>query len=364
MKKIGILTLHRANNYGAVLQNFALLKAIENIEHSEHSTETIDYIIPKIDKQYAPKLFLINKNIFRMLKDNCRNWSNRKNELVQYDKYTDFRDRYLKISSNSFDKYTIANSNYDLYIVGSDQIWNRKIIGADSEEIFSLQFTYKKKASYAASAGSINNLIELKSLKDFDYITVREQDLYDYLNKNGLQAMVVCDPTLLVPKEEWLSLISDVFIDHSNYVYLYYVGSGRDEAAKIANDISSNLGNKVYYSQKVDRKSRKYGINKFSDGPLDFLKEIANSDYVVVSSFHGTVFSILFEKDFIALLHKETGSRVRSLLTKLGLEDRIVDNYDDYKTRNFNPIDYDRVRPILEQWRQESQEELKKICEL
>lgn len=361
MKKIGILTLHRANNYGAVLQNFALLRTIGFLGFF---AETIDYVIPIIDDGYRPKLFLKNKNKFQMLKANCWNMFNISNELRQYNKYKDFRNKYLKISKDSFDKTTISNSDYDLYIVGSDQIWNKDIVDNEHEQTFCLEFTNMKKASYAASCGSIYYLFDLSEIKDFDYITVREQELCDYLNNNGIKAKVVCDPTLLLSKREWLGLISDVSLDHSNYVYLYYVGSGRDEAAKIANDVASNLGDKVYYSQKVDRRSRKYGINRFSDGPLDFLKEIANADYVVVSSFHGTVFSILFEKQFVALLHKETGSRVKSLLTKLGLEDRIVDNYDDYKTRKFTPIDYDRVRPILEQWRQESLEELKKICEL
>ena len=361
MKKIGILTLHRANNYGAVLQNFALLKIIESLGFS---AETIDYIIPAIDKAYAPKLFLKNKNILRMLMANYWNVFNKKNELVQYNKYADFRDKHLKISKYSFDKTTIANPNYDLYIVGSDQIWNKNIVGDEHKQTFCLSFTNKKKASYAASCGSLDSAFDLKSIKGFDYITVREQDLCDYLNGNGIQAKVVCDPTLLLSKQDWLGLISDVTIDHSKYVYLYYIDSGREEAAKIANDVASKLGDEVYYSQKVDRRSRKYGNNKFSDGPLDFLKEMANSDYVVVPSFHGTVFSILFEKQFVALLHKETGSRVKSLLTKLGLEDRIVDNYDDYKSRKFNPIDYNRVNKVLEQWRQESLEELKRICEL
>lgn len=361
MKKIGILTLHRANNYGAVLQNFALLKAIESLGFS---AETIDYIIPEIDKAYAPKLLLKNKNIFRMLKANCWNVFNKKNELVQYNKYADFRDEHLKISTDSFDNSTISNSNYDLYIIGSDQIWNKGIVGEEHKQTFCLNFTSKKKASYAASCGSINCSFDLSEIKDFDYITVREQELCDYLNNNGIKTKVVCDPTLLLTKEDWLDLILDVSADHSNYVYLYYIGSGRDEAAQIAKDVASNLGNKVYYSHRVDRRSRKYGINKFSDGPLDFLREIANSDYTVVSSFHGTVFSILFEKQFFALLDIKTGSRVKTLLTKIGLEDRIVDNYDDYKTRNFTPINYDRVRPILEQWRQKSLEELKKICEL
>lgn len=364
MKRIGILTLHRANNYGAVLQNYALLKALDNIEESVYSVETIDYIIPEMDSQYAPKRFLISKKWFFALKYNYYIWLNRNNELEQYNKYSDFRKDYLKISSDSFNESSISNSNYDIYIVGSDQIWNRNIVGSEHESTFCLKFTNKKKASYAASSGSIDSAFDLKNVKDFDYITVREQDLCAYLNSNGMRAKVVCDPTLLLSRDEWQNLISDVSIDHSNYVYLYYVDSGMDEAAKIAKDVASNLGDKVYYSQRVGRKSKNYGINKFSDGPLDFLREIANADFVVVSSFHGTVFSILFEKEFVALLHKETGSRVRSLLQKLGLEDRIVDNYDDFKAKKIDSIDYDKVNRILEQWRQESMEELKKICEL
>lgn len=361
MKRIGILTFHRANNYGAVLQNYALLKAIETLGYF---AETIDYIIPDMDEGYRPKLFYKRKNPLRMLMANYNNLLNKRNELEQYKKYADFRGKYLKISSVSYSNTTIADSDYDLYIAGSDQIWNRGIVGDEHKPAFCLSFTNKKKASYAASCGGLDCSFNLEEIKDFDYITVREQDLCEHLNNKGLQAKVACDPTLLLSKDEWNDLIADVSIDHSDYVYLYYLDSGRDEAAKIAKDAASKLGDKVYYSLKSDRRSRKYGINRLSDGPLDFLKEIANSDFVVVSSFHGTVFSILFEKEFVAILHEKTGSRVKSLLSKLSLEDRIVKDYDDYKSREFSPIDYNRVNKTLEQWRQESLEELKKICEL
>lgn len=134
----------------------------------------------------------------------------------------------------------------------------------------------------------------------------------------------------------------------------------------IAKDLARKNNLDVVYSKRLDSESERnhYGINRFSDGPLDFIKEIECADYVVVSSFHGVAFSILMEKNFIALLHENTGSRVHSLLRKLGLQDRIVKNFEDYQNRKFAAIDYTRVRPIIENWKMESIEHLRKICEL
>lgn len=146
----------------------------------------------------------------------------------------------------------------------------------------------------------------------------------------------------------------------------YYIDSGRNDAACIAKDLARKNNLDVVYSKRLDSESERnhYGINRFSDGPLDFIKEIECADYVVVSSFHGVAFSILMEKNFIALLHENTGSRVHSLLRKLGLQDRIVKNFEDYQNRKFAAIDYTRVRPIIENWKMESIEHLRKICEL
>lgn len=363
MKKIGILTLHRANNYGAVLQNYALQQALLNLGAE---CETIDYIIPQIEKEYKNITLYRGLNPLKSICGLFWDIVNYSNSSCAYKKFEEFRNSKLQISSRRFDKTTINQCMYDVIIVGSDQVWNSGIVRYDNIPTFGLDFTKSIKATYAASCGNIKSIIPIELIRKFDYITVREKDLCDYLNDKGISAELVCDPTILLTKEVWQELIVDTKIDHSNYVYLYYIDSGKDEAAQIANDIASKEGINVYYSKRIDIDAIKhnYGVNRFSDGPLEFIKEIEQAEYVVVSSFHGVVFSILFEKEFVTLLHDNTGSRVFSLLKQLGLEDRIVKDYADYKCRKFDKIDFSSVRLKLDVMRKKSLEELRRISML
>lgn len=363
MKRIGILTLHRANNFGAVLQNYALQKAINSLGYE---CETIDYKIPQVDQAYKNVTIRKDKNPIRKLAGLYWDMLNLKQGRENTYKFNEFRNKYIKLSSKTYDSMTINEATYDLYIVGSDQVWNTQIIKNDNINTFSLGFTGSKKAAYAVSSGSVELMIPLDNIKKFDYITAREMELCEYLDKHHIHSKIVCDPTLLLTKKDWQKLIRDIKIDHSGYVYLYYVDGRRSEAACIAKDFAKKNSLDVVYSRRLDHQAElnNYGINRFSDGPLEFIKEIECADFVVVSSFHGVVFSILMEKNFIALLHESTGSRVKSILSKVGLQDRIVNSIDDYQSGKFPAIDYSKVRPIVENWRKESLEELRKICEL
>lgn len=363
MKKIGILTLQSANNFGAVLQNYALQKAIIKLGYK---CETINYRIPQIDDEYKNiKIFRTRNPVYNLI---CLYWDLRNlgKARINSKKYDEFRKKYIALSTREYNVENIAEAEYDLFIVGSDQVWNTGIIRSNNTNTFSLEFTSSKKASYAASCGNINALIPLEAIRNFDYVTVRENELFEYLLQNGIYSNVVCDPTILLTKAEWKDLVKDIRMDYRGYVYLYYIDSGKNDAALIANDLANKNKLKVIYSKRLDKDAdtNSYGINRFSDGPLDFIKEIECAEYVVVSSFHGVVFSILMEKNFIALLHENTGSRVYSLLSRVGLQDRIVKNVEDYRRRNFAAIDYSKVRPLIEKWKTESIKHLRKICEL
>lgn len=363
MKKIGILSFHRANNYGAVLQNYALQQSIKKMGYT---SETIDYIIPRFEKEYKVRKIVLKRNIKDCFVANFWNALNYKNAKIQYKKYEQFREKYLSISMTPVTKESIGDTSYDIYISGSDQVWNECIVGSNDIRTFTLAFTNSKRASYAASCGNIEVLDNLEDIKNFDYITVREDDLSIELTRVGIANRVVCDPTILLTKSEWLRLLKHTTSDHEKYVYLYYIDSGKNEAAKIAKAVAQEKKMDVYYSKKYDMDAflNKYGVNSYSDGPLDFINEIRCAEYVVVSSFHGVVFSILMEKEFVALLHEQTGSRVVSLLNKLGLSDRIVKDYEDFKSKIFNPINYGLVNTVVDAWRTESLNELRKICEL
>ncbi len=364
MKKTGILTLHRANNFGAVLQNYALQQAIRKLGVE---CETVDFHIERIDKEYALFQECSIRHPRQWLK--TRFW-----ELLNYPqgfcskrKYEAFRNEKLIISERGYCLENIADSNkvYDAFICGSDQIWNRYIIGEDNLSVFTLSFANKASASYAASCGNVEFLPTVELLKNIDYVTVREDELNEYMQKQSIDSKQVCDPCLLLNREDWMALFS-YRKPRRKYVYLYYIDSGRDVAAKIAREIAKERKEQVIYSKKYDQVALKehYGINRFSDGPIDFIERIAEADFVVVSSFHGVIFSIIFEKDFIALLHEQTGSRVTSLLTKLGLQDRIIRSWDEYVQSKIDlkSIDYTEVQKKLETMKAYSLRELEVIC--
>lgn len=366
-KKLGILTFHRADNFGAVLQNYALQQAIISLCVSP---ETIDYHSKRIDEAYRVFRKPTCKESFsRKFKNRIWDIINLKNAYISKMRFENFRKQYLAISSSEYSVNNISDSDFDIYLSGSDQIWNKEIIGEEDESVFSLSFTNQKKATYAASCGNVNCLIDkTDALKEINIISVRELELSIFLGEKGICSVVVLDPVFLLDKEQWNALIKDIPIRKNKYVFLYYIDSGRDVAALIANKISHELGLQVYYPKRYDKTSIKnhYGISSFSDGPLEFIAEIANAEFVVVSSFHGAAFSIIMEKEFVAVLHEKTGERVKNLLVELGLEDRIVTDSDDFERRRhtFKKIDYKLVKERIDLMKGKSLECLSQICDL
>ena len=364
-KIIGIITFHRANNFGAVLQNYALQKAIEKIGYS---CEDIDYRNQKIEEQYRIFSSIRNRGISQILSKKKWEIINLPESIISKIRFSKFRNQFINISKRKFTRASINETKYDLYISGSDQVWNDTISGCHDYKTYFLDFTKEKKAAYAASCGNADLIKKyFDYLGTFDYITVREEDLSQVLSHNGIVSHVVCDPVFLLSQKEWNNLLSPKS-NATRFVYLYYIDSGREDASRIAKKIAQEKNCSVLYSKKKDRLaiSGKYGINHYSDGPIQFIQNISESEYVVVSSFHGTAFAIIMHKEFVAILHKDTGSRVLTLLEKLQLTDRIVNDYDDYleKRKHWVPIDYSKVDDLLDEWRRNSIIELRKICEI
>lgn len=367
MKKIGIITFHRADNFGAVLQNYALQQAVMMLGME---AETIDYYSPAIEMPY--KIFGSAKPrglLSHIVKQTVNIILNSHNVIISRRKYKEFRENYLNISREKYDTDTISNAAYDVYIAGSDQIWNKGIIGEEDISAYTLAFAKEHTAAYGASCGSIEYLIdEVESISKIQMITVREQQLFNELKNRGIASKVVCDPVFLLNRDKWKKMIRNMAHAKHKFVFLYYIDEGREQAVLIAKAIAAATKAKIHYPRKYDKASllNNYGINKFSDGPLDFLNEIDQAEYIVSSSFHGVAFAILMEKEFTVVLHKKTGERAKNLLYSLGLEERIVSDKEDFQKRSphWKPINYNEVRKKLDEFRKESMECLRKMCEL
>ena len=277
-----------------------------------------------------------------------------------------FRRENLKLTKE-IDCLSEIENDYDILITGSDQVWNRNIIGETSFDNYLLNTVHNiRKVSYAGSCGHISNLDNsiIYKISNLDYITVRESTLANVL-RNFIEKdiTIVCDPVFLLDKKEWISRIQHINKRDFQYILLYY---NRLEELEIAKYLKKQKLLKIIYPCKKHRNSLFGAKSCYEDGPFDFLNDILNAEIVVASSFHAIAFSILLEKDFIAVLNKEADTRASDLLKFVGLENRIVCGLGDYidKQNNMVPIDYTEVREKLAQWRKESLSELKKMCML
>lgn len=358
MKKIGILTFHRAVNYGAVFQMYALCKAIERLGGRP---EVIDYRCKMIEDFYykpASKDYSIKMNLKSFLyygKQKRRNaaFEGFQNNLIPLSKEKYFNSSELEATEEM----------YDSFIVGSDQVWNYKCIRGDKAFLLDFVKSGNKKNSYAASLGKMTEEeLELmnfsKYLAEYNQISVREKDGFDIINKCCEKDIDIClDPTLLLEKVDW-SKISQ-YNETKKFVLVYSVNLPK-KVIEIGRKIASERGLKLIVVTLENKYTpMKNEENQSFCTPQSLLGYFENAEYVVTNSFHGTVFSIINQREFITIKNDKTGldnSRLETLLESLGLESRLV---DEYKTNDL--INYDKVTNNLKILKKKSLEYLERI---
>lgn len=342
--RIGILTFHSVSNYGAVLQAYALSKFIQD---KGFECELIDYQNNKMKKQY--KAISLSKINFKHIKLTTYNCFMIPHVISRNYKFKIFRKKYLKISEKKYNERNLPDSFiYDGIIVGSDQVWNLDCNGSD--EHYFLDFIRKdicKCYSYAASISNKRQEVKQykKLLYDYRFISVREKSsavlLYTILNKK-IQTCV--DPTLLLPVIEWNKLLKKP--NTKNYI-LVFLMTHSEELLKNAYQFAQENNKKmVYINLYMPFITSKYN-SIYSASPEEWLGWVANADYVITNSFHGTVFSIIFEKKFMVHLIEDEGKneRLLDLMNITGLKERI--NYSLNKYNN-EEINYKNVSDIIQ----------------
>lgn len=336
--KMGILTYHQANNYGAVLQAYALKQYIQNMDCD---VEIVNYECDFIEKRTTSLIGIIKKILVgRQIKDTKK-------------KFSEFRKEFLQIKDPVYTKETIveANSIYDSFIVGSDQVWNMSLNGGDKTYLLDFVLDDTKKNSYAASIGLSEldrdtECIYKEYLDLFRCISVREDRakimLVKLLDKNVSHNI---DPVFLLKKSQWEELIR-----HQPYKERYlliYSFSLSEEMYNVAIEIAEKLNLKIVSISNSPKNWN--GIAKAKGvGPLDFLSLFYYADFILTNSFHGTAFSIIFNKKFLVEKTdwlKSRVSRIDNLLELFGLQNRDMNNYKEEMPRR---IDYSDVNMILE----------------
>ena len=349
--KICTITCHDVYNSGASLQAYALMKYLQD---KGNDVEIINYKPNYLSNHYKLNIVanpkyekkVVLKTLYLALK-----LPGRVLALKNKKKYDEFREKYLKITEKKYTSNEELKNDppyADVYICGSDQIWNSKFNNG-KDPAFYLDFVPKEKirAAYAASFAteSIDN--ELKDvvkarINKLNYIGVREVSALDILDdldiKGGIQ---VLDPVFLLNKSQWNNLTYK-FSKKEKYIFVYDF-DGNDLIRDIAIEIARKKNLKIYtvfksnYADKIVK-----GM-----GPIDFITYIKNAEFIISNSFHGTAFSIIFEKQFVVINRKENiNTRMRDLLSILEISDRFINK--DYDFKNIiNSINYEKVNKKL-----------------
>lgn len=348
MKKIGVITFSKSLNYGAFLQAYALQTVLKNL-----GTEAslIDYENPVDKKRYNFFSFKTPRSTiasFIFLPIMMR------------------RKRSFRRATKRL-RYTPINTEYDIAITGSDQVWNPELLGGKLDKLFFLEgIDAEKKISYASSIGNEEMIEEKKDeyrqlINKLDAISVREISVSKKLSKIiDKPIFITADPVFLIKKEEWSEVIENKKKSAKPYVFSYFVGGIKKyEAESLAKVCERLKMDCVSYSKNpIEKHIRKYA---FTDGPLDFLARLRDSKLVLTSSFHGIVLSIIFQKNFYYFLPRaDKRSRIDSILKKLGLTDRIIETEDDIDKINLIDVDYTEPQKKLDEFRKESLDWLKK----
>jgi len=330
--KAGVVTFHNAHNFGASLQTWALQRVLKN---NKIEASVIHYHPSIIDDLYNP---LKGKEGFA--KSIAKFKLRRKNpkSLERYNNYTGFIHKHFDLLGDftTYEELEAANLDLDAYIVGSDQVWNSEHIGGFDPAFF-LDFVKNKKAakiSYSASIGKdyvlpvYHDKIR-NSLKSFTSISVREKSAKKAIgNLTDKPVDVVLDPTLLLPKEDYEAIKTMPNI-REKYIFVYMMEHNPDVIA-FANKVSTATGLPI-----IQRRPNKLFKNEigscYTSAPGDFLGLIEKAEYVITNSFHGTVFSIIYETPFVSMLHSNTGSRTIDLLKALNLESHLLYKKEEFK---------------------------------
>jgi hypothetical protein len=349
--RIGIITFHWATNFGAVLQAYALQTYLS--QHG-YDTQIIDYIP-----------YTLKKNLLKCLITK-RPWIIPHN-LLDYLKelrFREFRIKNLNLSRryHSFEDLKKNPPVYDIYICGSDQIWNPNFALRGEKKVtlsYFLDFCPNnvKRIAYAVSFGCTQYpeiLFELVSpiLATFSAVSVRENSGRQLVHKMGINDVgLLPDPTLLLRAQDYESLVQASLKTQDKYSLFYVLHSSQKTIKEIKGYFYRRLHHNI-----IDAGSPRYSMI----GVEAWLALLIFSDIVVTNSYHGMIFSIIFRKPFIVVpcegVHEDMNDRIFTLLGKMGLLDRIIDCFDEKRINAAlqQAIDWQCVEKSLESMRNDA----------
>lgn len=350
--RIGILTFHRAYNYGAVLQCYALQSLLSEWGHE---VEVIDYRQPHTEASH--RIFsLVKLNSFKTFTEKknylMKTWKRKSKHRISKAFFSEFLAHQLHLSPPC--KKNTIPSDYEAYIIGSDQLWSENCLGGKFDDVYLGNFFHKPNAKLIGYAISINRQSlehfckeKLPAINNFTSLSVREsfaaKRISDAISMDISQCI---DPTLLLDPASWRPFLTSKYSD-KDYILLYQVRGSRatllDKARALANQLRCDV---------LDLSSQTFPVE-------DFISAIHHARCVITSSFHATAFSVILSAPFYSYtLNDGKDSRYVELLESLGLEGHIVGV--DFTPTSIPNVDKSSLQTRLASYRKSSLEFLRK----
>lgn len=364
MKKVAFITRHAVANYGSALQTYATEQALKKIGCN---SVCINYIatdeLPKNITKSRLKTSRMNTSALKRL---AFMLIQKPVYLHSCKKFRGYIKDLVNLTDTEYHTTEELKANLpdaDIFMTGSDQVWN--LIFDDIDENYFLPFVPdgKKKIAYAGCFGGdsikesdterIGNM-----LRRYDHITVRESSGVDICKKLSVEAQQVVDPTLLLTPSEWNELIPKRE-NKEKYVLVYQLQPNK-EFEIYAKEFAKRKGLKLYRVNPYFTHAVKSGRFICCPKVEDFVWYVKNAEYFLTDSFHGTCFALSFNTQFVDILPNKNNERIFSLLKLAGIENKILQSYDDFSIAD-EPIDFVKVNPVLDTERQKSFELLKKM---
>ena len=363
---VGLCIVHKNHNYGSMLQSFATLVKLEDLGVEY---EIIDYSHPRTLEFYlgaagrlANRDFVYSKaRLFRKKAGKKLHPDFAANEAVRGEKFGRFvKERFLHFSEpiNEYCRLRQYAEKFTDVLVGSDQLW---LPSGNGTNFYNLMFAPRacNRIAYAASFG-VSSIPAHQRKETAEYldkirhISLREESGQRIVKElTGRDVPVILDPTMVLTREQWDGAIPDRAVTGGEYLFCYFLGnnpSHREEASALA----KSLGLKIVTLRHLDEyiaSDEKFGDEAPYDiGPEEFVNLIRHAKYVCTDSFHGSVFSILYHKQFISFNRYGDGknsrnSRLDTLFGNIGIDRRF---HGDLKSEIRSEIDYDAVDSKLE----------------
>lgn len=371
---IGLLTYHSGYNYGSTLQAYATLCQLKRIDPS---AMILNYRMKEQDRFYRPTC-RFDCGMKATVKDLLQLPIQRK-KVQRALKFEEFFEKYLSLTPRVAEPEEVAKQweQFDTLISGSDQIWNKhscELAHNDWRYMdpYLLKGSEGRKISYASSVANMTDeelQYILPELRQFDALSFRESVSAEKMSALLVRPVAtVLDPTFLLTKDEWIAHLQLQKKDDEKYILVYSLGGPKQVLRLLP--VLPRLSKKRDCKLKV---ITPFAYFPYPDkhiayhpeyGPIEFLHALYNAETVVTDSYHGTIFSVNFGKEFYSIC-KSGGSEFRKtdILNRLGLQDRIIFNPAAIPELALPPIDYNAVYAKLEVLRQHSIEYLQKTLE-